>query len=69
MEVLVQDLEDELSKDTVNDQKVNDIILSLTDLGVDLLKNRVDHRLKAKDVLALEQKKELLHALFMASGF
>jgi Spy/CpxP family protein refolding chaperone len=69
MEVLVQDLEDELSKDTVNDQKVNDIILSLTDLGVDLLKNRVDHRLKAKDILTLEQKKELLHALFMASGF
>ena len=38
IEKLVQDLEDELSKDTVNDQKVNDIILSLTDLGVDLLK-------------------------------
>ncbi len=69
MEALVQNLEDELSKDTVNDQKVNDIILSLTDLGVDLLKNRVDHRLKAKDVLTVEQKKKLLHALFIASGF
>jgi hypothetical protein len=49
--------------------QVNDIILSLTDLGVDLLKNRVDHRLKAKDVLTVEQKKKLLHALFIASGF
>jgi len=69
MEALVQNLEDELSKDKVNDQKVNNIILSLTDLGVDLLKNRVDQRLKAKDVLTLEQKKKLLHALFIASGF
>lgn len=68
MEALVQNLEDELSKDRVNDQKVNDITLSLTDLGVDLLKNRVDHRLKAKDVLSVEQKKKLLHALFLASG-
>jgi len=69
MEALVQNLEDELSKDTVNDQKVNNIILSLTDLGVDLLKNHVDHRLKAKDVLTVAQKKKLLHALFIASGF
>ena len=69
MEALIQDLEDELSKDTVDDKKANKIILSLTDLGVDLLNNRVEHRLKAKDVLTLEQKKRLLHALFMASGF
>ena len=69
MEALVQNLEDELSKDTVNDQKVNNIILSLTDLGVDLLKNHVDHRLKAKDVLTVAQKKKLLHAMFIASGF
>ena len=65
---LEQDLEDELSKDKVDDKKVNRIILSLTDLGVDLLKNRVEHRLKAKDVLTVAQKKKLLHALFMASG-
>ena len=69
MEALIQDLEDELSKDKVDDKKANKIILSLTDLGVDLLNNRVEHRLKAKDVLTLEQKKRLLHALFMASGF
>ena len=69
MEALIQDLEDELSKDTVDDKKANKIILSLTDIGVDLLNNRVEHRLKAKDVLTLEQKKRLLHALFMASGF
>ena len=69
IEKLVQDLEDELSKDTVDDKKANKIIMSLTDLGVDLLNNRVEHRLKAKDVLTLEQKRRLLHALFMASGF
>jgi len=69
IEKLVQDLEDELSKEEVNDKKVNKIIMSLTDLGIDLLNNRVEHRLKAKDVLTVEQKKILLHALFMASGF
>ena len=35
----------------------------------DYLNNRVSHRLKAKDVLTVEQKKKLLHALFVASGF
>ena len=69
IESLLQDLEDELSKDAVDDKKVNKIILSLTDLGVDLLSNRVEHRLKAKDVLTVAQKKKLFHALFMASGF
>jgi Spy/CpxP family protein refolding chaperone len=69
IEKLVQDLEDELSKDTVDDKKANKIIMSLTDLGVELLNNRIEHRLKAKDVLTLEQKKMLLHALFIASGF
>ena len=43
--------------------------MSLTDLGVELLNNRIEHRLKAKDVLTVEQKKMLLHALFIASGF
>ena len=66
---LEQDLEDTLSKDKVDDKKVNRIILSLTDLGVEMLNNRVEHRLKAKDVLTVAQKKKLLHALFMASGF
>jgi Spy/CpxP family protein refolding chaperone len=69
IEKLVQDLEDELSKDTVDDKKANKIIMSLTDLGVELLNNRIEHRLKAKDVLTVEQKKMLLHALFIASGF
>lgn len=69
MEALLQDLQHELIKDTVDDKKVNKLILSLTDLGLDLLNNRVEHRLKAKDVLTVAQKKKLLHALFMASGF
>ena len=69
METLLDDLEQELSKDTVDDQKVNKIVLSLTDQGIELLNNRIHHRLKAKDVLSVEQKKELLHALFIAAGF
>ena len=69
METLLQELEDELSKEKVDDRKVNKIVLSLTDLGVDLLNNMVEHRLKAKDVLTLEQKKKLLHALFLSAGF
>jgi Spy/CpxP family protein refolding chaperone len=68
-EALLQDLERELIKDAVDDKKVNKIILSLTDLGLDLLNNRVEHRLKAKDVLTVAQKKKLLHAMFIASGF
>ncbi|MGD8703246.1 MAG: hypothetical protein PVH26_12495, partial [Desulfosarcina sp.] len=32
-----------------------------------LLENRINHRLKAKDVLTVAQKKELLHLLFIAS--
>ncbi len=68
-EALLRDLERELIKDAVDDKKVNKIILSLTDLGLDLLNNRVEHRLKAKDVLTVVQKKKLLHAMFIASGF
>jgi hypothetical protein len=41
----------------------------LTDQGIALLENRINHRLKAKDVLTVAQKKELLHLLFIAAGF
>ncbi|MBW2634390.1 MAG: hypothetical protein JRE14_09785, partial [Deltaproteobacteria bacterium] len=53
--------------DTVNDKQVNKIIRALIDLGVDLLHLRVDHHLQAKDVLTVDQKKKLLHAIFIAS--
>ncbi len=44
---------------------------SLDEILKPLLNNeeKGDNRLKAKDVLTVEQKKKLLHALFMASGF
>ena len=69
MQAYLQNLETELMKETPDDKKVNKAVLGLVDQGIALLKNRVDHRLKAKDVLNAEQKKQLIHALFVDSGF
>jgi Spy/CpxP family protein refolding chaperone len=69
MEAHLQSLETELQKDTPDDKKVNQAVMGLIDQGIALLNNHVDHRLKAKDVLTVAQKKQLLHALFIASGF
>lgn len=69
MERHLQVLEKELEKETPDDRKVNTAIKGLTDQGIALMMNHLDHRLKAKDVLTVPQKKQLLHALFIASGF
>jgi len=69
MEAYLKSLENELEKDTPNDKKVNKAVMGLIGQGIALLNNQVDHRLKAKDVLTVEQKKQLLHALFIATGF
>jgi hypothetical protein len=69
MEAQLQKLETELKKDSPDDRKVNQAVLGLTEQGIAQLNNQVDHRLKAKDVLTVAQKKQLLHALFIASGF
>jgi Spy/CpxP family protein refolding chaperone len=61
----VLDLETELAKDKVNSKTVSQIILNITDLGTKLLNNRVAYFLKAKDVLTVDQKKELLHLIIM----
>ena len=69
MRTILRDLEDELSKNVFDDKKVNKVILNLIDMGVDYLNDLVKYRLKAKDVLTVEQKKKLLQILFMATGF
>jgi hypothetical protein len=69
MEAQLQKLETELKKDSPDDRKVNQAVLGLTEQGIAQLNNQIDHRLKAKDVLTVAQKKQLLHALFIASGF
>ena len=62
------DLETELLKDERAPERVNKIILKLTDNGTALLDNKVNHFLQAKDVLTVAQKKKLLHAMMMSSG-
>ncbi len=59
------DLQVELFKDDRDSDKINKIILTITDLGTRLMDNRVVHFLKAKDVLTLSQKKALLHSILV----
>ena len=61
------DLQDEILSDERNPQEVNKIILAITDIGTKLIDNRVNYILKAKDVLTLEQKKELFHIMLLMS--
>jgi len=62
------DLKVELSKDDRDSDKMNKIILTITDLGTRLMDNRVVHFLKAKDILTLPQKKALLHSILVLQG-
>ncbi len=59
------DLQVEMFKDKRDSEKINKIVLTITDLGTELMDNRVVHFLKAKDVLTVPQKKALLHILMM----
>jgi Spy/CpxP family protein refolding chaperone len=65
----MNDLENALSKDKVNDSEVNRAVKKMTNLAIDLMETRVGLRLKAKDVLTVEQKQKLLHLLFLSAGF
>jgi hypothetical protein len=57
------DLQVEMIKDEGDSDKINRTVLAITDLGTQLMDNRVVHFLKAKDVLSLAQKKALLHII------
>ena len=57
------DLQVEMLKDERDSDKINRAVLAITDLGTQLMNNRVVHFLKAKDVLSMAQKKALLHII------
>jgi Spy/CpxP family protein refolding chaperone len=59
------DLQVEMLKDKRDSDKINNIVLTIIDLGTQLMNNRVVHFLKAKDVLTVPQKKALLHIISM----
>ena len=65
MKILYQliDLKDEIVQDTPDESKLDKVILTIVDLGNQLLDNRVKHFLKSKDVLTPAQKQRLIHAI------
>lgn len=65
MDYKLLDLEEEIQAEKRDPQKVNKIIMEIVDIGTKVIDNRIDHILKAKDVLTVEQKKELLHMMLM----
>ncbi len=65
MDYKLLDLQDEILAVERNPQKINTIIMTIVDLGTKLIDNQVNHFLKSKDVLTVEQKKELLHMMLM----
>jgi len=52
-----------------DNDKINGIILKISELGTRQMDNRVVHFLKAKDVLTVEQKKTLFHAILMMPAY
>ena len=59
------DLQVEMFEEKRDSAKINNIVLNITDLGTQLMDNRVVHFLEAKDVLTIQQKKALLHIISM----
>jgi hypothetical protein len=59
------DLQDEMKAAKQNPKNVAKIIKDITDIGARLIDNRVNYILKAKDVLTLDQKKQLLQMILM----
>lgn len=61
----VIDLENELINEEVNSDKVDKLLLAITDLGTKLIDNKVKYKLKSKDVLTTPQKRKLLHMILL----
>ena len=59
--LILLDLEKALFADEVDSDAVDKLVTRLGDLAVKVINTRVDHFLKAKDVLTLEQKQSLLY--------
>ncbi|MHC4758590.1 MAG: Spy/CpxP family protein refolding chaperone [Planctomycetota bacterium] len=65
IEFKVLDLEEELTQDEVDPEKVNKTVMDITELVVDLLDEQIESFLKVKDVLTTEKKKKVLNMLMM----
>ncbi|MBW2193250.1 MAG: hypothetical protein JRF27_05620 [Deltaproteobacteria bacterium] len=65
MDYKLLDLQDEINSMVRDTKKINKIVMDITNIGVKIMNNRVNQTLKAKDVLTVEQKKEVLHMLMM----
>jgi hypothetical protein len=63
------DLQKEMVQEQRENDKINKIVLKITELGTEQLDNRVVHFLKAKDILTLDQKKKLFHAVLMMPNY
>ena len=61
------DLENEILATPWDSHKINKIIMDIVDISTKLLDNQVAHILKAKDVLTVEQKKELMHMMLVTT--
>jgi hypothetical protein len=59
------DLQGEMKAANQNPENVNKIIMDITDIGAELIDNRVNYILKAKDILTPDQKKQLLQMILM----
>ena len=57
IELVLLDLEAALMSETIDSAKVDQQIMKLADLAVRAINARVDHFIKAKDVLTLDQKR------------
>lgn len=63
------DLQEEMIKDTCDNEKINKSILKISEFGTKQLDNRVVHFIKAKDILTAEQKRKLFQAMLMMPGY
>jgi hypothetical protein len=57
------ELEEEFTESEIDSGAVNKIIMDMADIATEMLDNRIDHFLKAKDELTVVQKKHLLGML------
>lgn len=67
IDYMLLDLVDEILTEKRDPKKVDEIIMNIVDAGTRLIDNRINHILKAKDVLTLDQKRELFYLMMMGS--
>lgn len=61
----VLDLEQHLLSGKYDPEKVNEIITDITDLATEQLDDLTEHFLRTKDILTVEQKRQVMHMLMM----